>query len=77
MNGGYWTSTPTENTGESGFGVGGSAPGGATWAEIRALIAACEDLPEGVREQLLALGDKSDGGKVESAIDSPEGQPRF
>lgn len=31
---------------------------GANWSEIRALIAACEDLPEDVRGQLMALGDR-------------------
>ena len=42
--------------GNDGFPSGG-APGGATWAEIRGLIARCEDLPEGIRGQLVAMGD--------------------
>jgi hypothetical protein len=36
----------------------GGAPGGATWGEIRDLIARCEDLPEGIRGQLVAMGDR-------------------
>jgi hypothetical protein len=46
-----------ENTGETAVGCGGGAPGGATWSEIRGLIARCEDLPEGIRGQLVAMGD--------------------
>ena len=41
------------------------APGGATWGEIRGLIARCDDLPEDVRGRLVALGDKSVTGAVE------------
>jgi|GEM_PF-6061641 len=56
-------SAPRRNTttrktwGNDGFPSGG-APGGATWSEIRDLIARCEDLPEGIREQLVAMGDR-------------------
>ena len=48
-----------ENIGETSLGCGGGAPGGATWSEIRGLIAGCEDLPEDVRGRLVAMGDAS------------------
>lgn len=36
----------------------GGAPGGASWSEIRGLIARCEDLPKVIRGQLVAMGDR-------------------
>ena len=54
-----------ENAGETALGCGGGAPGGATWSEIRGLIARCEDLPEDVRASLVEVGDKSQGSSVE------------
>jgi hypothetical protein len=54
-----------ENTGETSLGCGGGAPGGANWSEIRGLIVRCGDLPEDVRGQLVALGDKFVIAKVE------------
>ena len=46
-----------ENVGQRALGCGGGAPGGATWGEIRGLIARCEDLPEGIQGRLVAMGD--------------------
>lgn len=50
------TSTQTENVEETGFGLSGGAQRGATWVEIRELIARCNDLPEVVRGRLGAVG---------------------
>ena len=55
----------SEKHGENVELLPGGAPGGANWSEIRALIARCEDLPEDVRGQLVALGDKCLVGPVE------------
>lgn len=54
-----------KNAGETpSFGAGGAKSGarevldGAPWAEVRALILACPDLPVKVRQQLIGIGDK-------------------
>jgi len=51
------TRTPSENPGETAIPVGGGAKCGARWGEIRELVAACVDLPETIRQQLVKLGD--------------------
>ena len=38
--------------------------GSANWSEIRELIAHCDELPEGIRTQMVALGDGSLTGGV-------------
>jgi hypothetical protein len=47
-----------EKHGTNHESVSAGAPGGATWGAIRDLIARCEDLPEGIRGQLVAAGDR-------------------
>lgn len=42
-----------------GANVVHSGSGGATWAEIRALIEACPDLSPAARRKLITLGDKA------------------
>ena len=54
-----------EKQGENADLLLSGAPGGAKWGEIRGLIVDCVDLPDDVREQLVALGDKHQFGSVE------------
>ncbi len=48
----------------SGANVVHSGSGGASWAEVRELIAGCQDLPDDVRRQLVALGDESQTARM-------------
>jgi len=70
LRGGVQCSQKEYNTpeilGESCELLPSGAPGGATWGEIWGLIARCDDLPDDVRERLVALGDKYQTGSVES-----------
>ena len=49
----------SEAAASGGANVVHSAPGGASWAEVRAVIAACRELPGDVRDYLVAFGDRS------------------
>ena len=58
-----------ENTGETSLGCGGGAPGGANWSEIRELITRCGDLPAGIRDAMVAMGDGAVAG-LEGVVSS-------
>lgn len=53
--------------GNEGFPSGG-APGGATWSEIRELIARCEELPASVRKAMIEDGDLAVGNLAERRL---------
>ena len=66
---------PTENTGETAsFDEGGTESGafdfhgGASWAEIRELIARCEELPDSVRKAMIEDGDLAVGRVAEGRL---------
>ncbi|MFN9718748.1 MAG: hypothetical protein ACK58L_08655, partial [Planctomycetota bacterium] len=65
-----------ENIGETVSGLGGGAPGGAKWGEIRGLIARCDDLPAGVRDAVLAMGDGAVVGLVGGVSSGVSGSDR-
>ncbi|MFN9295480.1 MAG: hypothetical protein ACK6EB_45990, partial [Planctomyces sp.] len=51
-----------------GANVVHSAPGGAAWAEVRALIERCPELPPEVRQQMIALGEAAATGCPKQAV---------
>ncbi len=57
------TLVPAKAPGSGGAYVVHSARGGVTWAEVRALILACSEIPEATRGELVALGDQRAGGR--------------
>jgi hypothetical protein len=57
------TLVPAKDPGIGGAYVVHSARSGVTWAEVRALILACSEIPEATRGELVALGDQRAGGR--------------
>lgn len=68
-NGRAQTRTTAQNTGKTACCPACGAESGATWPDLRRLLAECEDLPEAVRTSLISLGDVAVQSQIPVAED--------